>query len=441
MYLTGSIGRTMLKTAVAMLPATLAISGYNLADTWFVGHLGVLPLAAMSYTFPVVFLIGCIFRGVAVGTMTPAAHALGAGRQPKAARTATSGLALNVLISMGIAVLGIALMQEIFSAVGARGAVLPLISQYMTIWYAGCVTGVMTMVCNDLIIAAGSPRIASSVMLGGLGLNIILDPIMIFGWGGFPALGLKGAALATVLSQFAGLCVLLVILHRKFHLLTREIRKLRILLPAWKTILHIAVPSALGMILIPIGNGVVTRAVASFGEAAVAGAGAAGRLESIAFLVPMSLGIALMPMVAQNYGAKNYLRIDKCRKFSLNFAGWYLLGMAVICVAFARPFAGLFTDDPEVIGIMTRYLRIIAWGFGMNEIHRYCTFFLTGCNHPRFSACLNALRVAVFLIPFTLLAAWAGSLNGIFAARLAADVTSGIIGILWVRAITKKLRK
>jgi putative MATE family efflux protein len=438
-YTHGSIGGTMLKTAAAMIPATVAISGYNIADTYFVARLGTLPLAAMGFTFPLIMLIGCLYRGLAVGAMTPLAHSLGGRKTTKGAKVASSGLLLIVLCGIVIGVFGLLTMKWIFRQLGANEEVMPMVTSYMSIWYYGNLTVALGMTCNNLLIASGSTKSASAMMMGGMLLNVALDPLFIFGLGPFPAMGISGAALATVIAQALSGGAQLVILHFRFHLLTASVFHFRLLKSAWKIIIRVAVPSIIGTLMMPIGNGIITRIAAGFGDDVVAACAAGGRLELAAFIVPMSLGIALMPMIAQNYGGKHYDRIDQCRIFAMRFAVIFELFMAV-AFFFAAPYlARLFSDDPNVLGPLVLYLRIIPFGFGMMEVHRYCGFIYTGCNRPAAAAWLNALRLLGLLVPLSLLALYLRSLSGLFVARLAADVLSGLIGLWLVRRLTMKL--
>ena len=438
-YVDGPIGRTMLRTAFSMLAGTLAISGYNIADTWFVSRLGTVQLAAMGFTFPVIMLIGCIYRGLCIGVMTPVAHALGGKKRNKAARLVTSGLMLMMLASLVIGVSGASSIVPLFRLCGAGKTVMPYILQYMLIWYVGSFTGTLGMASNDLLITAGDSFAASMLMLAGLGLNVLLDPLFIFGGLGVPAMGIAGAALATVISQASCAGVALWLLHARHRLVASPRIPRRTLFLAWRVVVRFAIPATLGMVLMPIGSAVVTRVVASFGDAAVAAVAAASRLEVVAFVFPMALGIALMPMVAQNYGAKRFDRINQCRRFAMRFAGGFLFLAALICFVAAPHIVGWFSEDAEVKRIMVLYLRIIPFGFAAVEIHRFSGFFFTGCGRPAAAALLNALRVAVFLVPFTLLALWAGQLVWVFWARLAADLLAGAIACYAATRMTRHL--
>ena len=436
-YLTGTIGSTMLKTALAMLPGTIAVSGYNLADTYFVAKLGTLPLAAMGYTFPVIMLINCLFHGIGVGIMATVAHAVGGSRHAKAAKLVSSGMILIVAVSLLIGVAGYFSIDWTFRNFGAKGDVCIPIDQYMSIWYIGCVTAAVSMVCNSLLVALGDSRLAGFFMMFGLVLNVLLDPLFIFKWGF--GMGIAGAAIATVISQFISSCLLVTVLGKRHHMWKFRALEKRVVRSAWKQIVRFALPAMLGMILMPAGNGVVTRIVATFGDKAVAAAAAAGRLEVLAFMLPMSLGIGLMPMIAQNYGAKKYSRIIGCRHFAMHFAFFYEIFMAAVYFVAAPYIVKYFTDDPQVGAIMVVYLRIIPWGFGMMEVHRYSGFFFTGCNYPHGSAWLSALRIIGLLIPFSLLAMWLGNLQCMFWARLAADLLAGLIGWILVLRMTRHL--
>jgi len=439
-YTTGPIGSVMLKSALSMLPGTLAISGYNIVDTYFVSMLGKIPLAAMGYTFPIVMLIGCLYRGIDNGILTPVAQNLGGNRDFRASRLISSGIIFMILLALTVGTIGSGTIEPLFrNLLCANDEVMPDIRSYMTLWYLGSVTSALGMAGNSLLVASGESRIAGLVMLGGLFLNALIDPLFIFGFAFFPAMGVAGAAVATVIAQAICMGVTLTILHKKLHLIGSFRLPRNILLQHWRTIIRYGVPSACAMLLIPVGSTVVTRAVGEVGgNTAVAAAAAAGRIEILAFVFPMSLGITLLPMIGQNYGAGAWERINSCRRFAMRFAGGMLLFMSLLYTVFAEKMAGFFSRDPEIIAIMVDYLRIISWGFAGIEIHRFGGFFLTGCARPTAGAMLNGGRVVVLLIPLTLLAVHFQSLNGIFYARLATDLLSGVAGLIAARIVTRR---
>ncbi|MBQ7206367.1 MAG: MATE family efflux transporter [Lentisphaeria bacterium] len=427
-YTKGSIGKTLIKTAFAMVPGTLAMSGYNLADAFFVGRLGREPLAAMGFTFPVIMLAWCIFHGVGVGVVATVSQSLGGGRRNKAAGLVECGILLSVLISVVIAVLGMAGCGWIFRQFGARGNTLVLVTAYMNIWFFGCVTGTLSGLGNSLLIAAGDARTAAVMMMSGMVLNALLDPLMIFGLGPFPAWGIRGAALATVLSQMLAAGTVLAIVKFRHGLIRFEKIPLKRLVTAWKMIIRFAVPATIGMLMMPAGMAVVTRVTATFGDAVVAATAAAGRVEAVAFILPMAMGISLVPMIGQNYGARLYGRIRGIQRFSIRFAGLYLLVMAVLFFFLAPVVANWFAPgDAEVRRVMILGMRIVPWGFSFIEIHRYGGFFFTGSGRPSVAAWLNGIRMLGLLVPLSLLALPFDSVTILFCARLLADTLSGLL--------------
>ena len=444
-YTQGPIAKSMIKTALAMIPATLALSGYNLVDAYFVGRLVGktavdAPMAAMGFTLPVVMLIGCFFHGLGIGVSAPTAQALGGNKLERAAKGSTSGVLLILMFSILTAIIGMSCVKNVFSAFGARGEVLDLVIEYMDIWYFGCATASIAMAGHGLLISVGDNRIASTLMMSGMIINAILDPLFIFGWGFFPALGIKGAALATIFAQATGGSISMYVLWKKHHLIRFRKIPLVELRNYWIVTLRYAIPASLGMLMMPIGMTVITRLTATFGTAAMAGCTAAGRLETIAFVIPMSLGMTLTPFIAQNYGARRFDRIKEGVIFAFRFAFIFLFGSAVLFASLANFIAPFFCNSAEAQGVMARCIMISVWGLAGVEIHRFSGFSYTGCGRPTAAAMLNGMRFLLFLIPFSLIAWALNSLNGLFVARLAADVLSGVIGAyLALRTINAKL--
>ena len=441
-YLTGPIRRTMIRTAFAMLAGTVAMSGYNIADTYFVGKLpGQTPLAAIGFTFPIIILLGCVFRGLATGLMTTSAQAMGAGRNVRAATIVNSGLTLMLLFSITLSLVGVATGRTVLHSLGASGETLEAAKEYMDIWFYGYLTASIGATAGDMIVAIGESKLAALGMFGALFLNIILDPMWIFGFGPIPALGIRGAAIATVISQIGGMIYSLEILRRRGLVQFRHI-PWKVMGRAWVLIVRFGIPAILGMLMIPIGSYVLTRITAEFGDAAVGGCQAAMKLESIAFMFPMSFGISLTPMISQNFGARQYLRIKQCMRFAMTFAFCFLLFMAVLFYLFAEPLVSLFTTEPEIKANMILYMHIIPWSFWAIEVHRFSGFTFMGCGHPKFSAFLNIYRVLLLLIPFSLLALYyfrSYGISSVLYARTFADCIAAISAAIMANMMVRKL--
>lgn len=440
-YTHGPIGRTMIKNGIAMLGGTIAICGYNIVDTYFVGQLGKIPLAAMGFTFPIIMLIGCLFHGLANGVMAPTAQLLGNNKHSNAAKIVTSGLLIIMIFSILLAGIGIICNEYIFIKLGAAGETLEQVKGYMNIWYIGCFTASIGALANSLLVGAGSPKISGVMMMSGMLLNAVLDPIFIFGWAGIPAMGIKGAALATVIAQFISGSVNIYFVRHKHHLIIFKKIPWRIMRKAASQIIRYAVPNSISMMMMPIGSAFVVKMTSFFGDAAVAASAAASRLEVVAFIFPMALGITLMPTIGQNYGAKLYSRIRECHRFSMHFAFVFLLLMSIIFFFIAPWAATKFSPDAEVQKIMVMAIRIISWGLWGVEIHRYSGFFYTGCNRPIVTAYLNIYRIFILMVPLSYLGYKTGHVEGIFAARLISDIIAGATGYYISKIMVRHLPK
>jgi len=444
----GSVTRTLFFMALPMLGGTFAMNAFNLTDTWFVAQLGnqtgsVLPLAAMGFSFPVVMFLICIVHGVSMGATVVIAKALGQSDHEQAKRLTTHALILAVLVVVVFSAIGLLTINPLFRALGADGEVLPLIRKYMTVWYLGVVFMVMPMVAEGIIRATGDTARPSLIMFGGSVLNMILDPIMIFGLIGFPRMGIVGAALATVICRaIACVAVIWVLVHYHDLLHFRMPGWARVR-QSWRAILHIGLPASLSNLLMPIAGGVITRLVAHYGDKpAVAACAAGSRLEMLAFMVPMCLGMSLLPFVGQNFGAGRLDRVREGAKISMIFAFSFGLVTFVLFFTFAPQMARLFVKDPEAQRYLTLYLRIISIGYGMMEMHRYSGFLLNGIHKPLHATGVNVVRVVVLLVPLSLVGgAFLGGIVGVFWGRVAADVVSAIVGVLWYRRVVRHMER
>lgn len=431
-----SVKRTLFAMAFPMLAGTFAMNAYNLTDAWFVAQLGTFPLAAIGFTFPVIMLLSCVSIGLGSGITTLTSHALGRKDHEAAAHFATYGMAFACAVSAVIAVAGSLSIEPIFTRLGADAHTLPLVDAYMRIWYIGAPTMCLPMIGNGILISLGDSKNASRLMMLGTLLNLVLNPILIFGWLGVPALGIRGSALATVLAQAVSMIWLFRLLL-KYRLLKMGGWHFRDALKAVQGILRFGIPGVLSMVLMPISATVITRIMSGFGNEAVAACGVAGRIEMFAFIIPMALGMSMTPFISQNYGAGRLDRIREAVGVSYRFALLYGGGVAVLFFLCAHPLGALFSSDPRVVAILVAYIRIIAFGYGLMEAHRYSGMILTGMHRPLSATALNAIRVIVLLIPLSCLGAYLGGVRGVFWGRLATDLLVGGLGMVWVHRMLK----
>lgn len=428
----GNIKKTLLNMSLPLLAGTFAMNAYNLTDTWFVSQLGKDSLAAMSFTFPVVMLVSSLAMGLGSGITALVSHAIGESKHEKASRIATHGLMMMTALTVIMSILGFLCVDKIFTLLGADATSMPLIRQYMNIWFMGSITITLPLIGNGLLISCGDSKGASRIMMIGTIINTILDPILIFGWLGLPALGIRGAAIATVIGQATSTIWMLMKLNNPHRLLERAGNILRGALDSCKHILQFGVPSILSAIMMPLSSAVLTRIISSYGNEAVAATGAASRIEMFAFMITMTVGISLSPFVSQNYGAKEFKRILDAIKYTAIFALSFGFLVAAAFFVSAPLLASLFTKDPKVSEVLILYIRTISFGYGLMEVHRFSTMIMTGMHKPTFSLLLNAMRVLVLLIPLSYFGGQLWEIKGVFIGRLITDVSAGLIGFICI---------
>ena len=428
----GPVGRRLLLLTIPMVMGIFAISAFNLADTYFVAQLGTNELAAMSFTFPVVMFVQSIALGLGIGTASVLSRAIGEGDHRKVRRFTTDSLMLALLLVVLFVAAGLLTINPLFTLLGATPDILPLIREYMTIWYIGMVFVTVPMVGNNAIRASGDTKYPSLIMMIAAGINVILDPLLIFGLAGFPRLELAGAALATVIARTTTLVLSLAILHFREKMLDFSLPRIRSAWESWKRILYVGIPSAATNILTPLSMGVVIRLVAQFGPKAVAAVGAGTRVQLFALMVVAALGTSLIPFIGQNWGARKFQRVHLARKYSNRFSFWWGLLCVGVFLLTAAPIARLFSRDPEVIDNIISYLWIVPLGYGLLGISLLTSALFNAINKPLIAAALSLIRMFVLYIPLAYTGAQLFGLRGLFAGMCLANIIGGIISLFWI---------
>ena len=412
----GPIQKTLIRLTIPMILGTLGLVIFNLADTYFVGQLGTNQLAALSFTFPVVMVINSIAMGLGIGASAVISHAIGEGNYKKVKRLTTDSLTLSLIFVGFFALFGLFTVHPLFRLLGASGEVLSYISQYMTIWYFGVVFVVIPMVGNNAIRATGDTKTPGLIMVFAAFVNIVLDPILIFGIGPFPRLEIAGAAIATVLARASTLVLSLLVLSFKDKMITIKMPEFRAVVESWKQILYIGLPTATTRIVIPLGAGVILSIVATYGYDAVAGFGVATRIEFFALTVVMSLASVLGPFVGQNWGSGKFDRIKSGMKFSYKFSLIWGLFIFLILAIFGSRIGSFFSDNPNVISVTSLYLLVIPIGYGLYGILVMTTSAMSVLKKPLHAAILTLTQTFLLYIPMAYIGSYFFGLWGVFAA-------------------------
>ena len=433
----GAIGKTLLRLSVPMMMGFIAMVIFNTADTIYVGRLGGSELAALSFTFPVAMFFIAIAQGIGVGVASVVSRKIGAGDFQSSQRVTTHTLILALLTSITISAVGLLTIDPLFRALGAGDDLLPLIRDYMEIWYIGIIFVMVPMTGNNVIRATGDAKTPMFIMLTAAILNIVLDPFFIFGIGPFPEMKLAGAALTTVFSRGTTMVVTLYILTKREGLIELKKPVVRELKKSWSEVLHIGAPASLTNLLMPFSMGFLTYLCSLYGKEAVAAFGVGTRIDFIALLPVMGLSASLIPFVGQNTGAGERQRIKEAVGISLRFSLLWGLGIAVFLAALSNYIGLAFTTNEGILEHFQLYLLIIPWGYAFVGVITLVSGYYNASGRPLPAALLLSMRYLILLVPLALSLSSLFGYSGVLLGIALSGFFTGITGVFIVRRSMK----
>lgn len=411
---------------------------FGLVDTFFVSLLGTEPLAAISFTFPVTFTLISLNIGLGIGTSAIIARYLGSGDETHAKEFATGALILSTLMVGALALVGLFTIEPVFALLGASPALMPYISDYMVVWYLAGVFLALPMVGNSVLRASGDTKTPSLIMAAGGGINALLDPLLIFGWGPIPAMGIQGAALATLIAWGIGVAWILYLLAVKRKLMLPRLLTLQELRFTSSGILRIGLPAAGANMLTPIAGGVLTKIISTYGAGAVAAWGVGNRLESIASIVVLALSMSLPPFISQNYGANKIDRVKEAYERAIKFVLVWQFGVFLVMWLLSPWIAAAFTTDPEVASLIQLFLMIVPVGYGFQGIVILSNSSFNAMHKPMSALLMSVVRLFVFLVPIAYVGSHLYRIEGMFWGSVVANTLMATVCFFWFRNVIQK---
>lgn len=356
----GPLWKGLLGLAGPMFVSMVLQNAQTLIDLFWVGRLGSEAVAALAVSGTLLMMLFPAVMGLSTGTVAIVSRAMGAGRHDEAGGVAGQSLGVAVVCGGVLGVAGWAWAGPLCRLLGASDAVARLGSEYLGISFLGSFTVFLLFTGNSILQAAGNTWIPMWAMLTANVINLVLDPVMIFGWFGMPAMGVRGAAVATVVSQaVAALWVLRVLMAGTAGPRVERRHWWPDMRLAWR-ILRIGIPSSGQMLSRSLMNLVLMRVVAQFGTVAVAAYGIGGRFHMMILLPAFVLGNAAAVMVGQNLGAGNVRRAAGVAWLAVVIDTIIMVLSALLLMAFAGPLTAAFDDNPEVVRVGREYLWIVS---------------------------------------------------------------------------------
>ena len=422
-----------------MMLGILAVLSVGIADAYFLGKLGAAPLAAVGFIYPVTAAVTSLSIGLSAGANALVSQAIGREESEAAAarmgfHAVGTGLVLSTLAALAFYFLNPAL----FRLLGASDEVLAEIALFMPWWCASFPFLVTMMLSNAIFRAHGDSKVSATLMVMSAVVNVGLNPILIFGWAFIPALETEGAALATFIAR-ASVAVLAVGYAIRVGILFLCSDPLKSLGNSLEKLGKVGGPAAFSNAINPAGMAAVTAAVATLGEAAVGGFGAATRVQSLALVPMLALSSGIGPVVGQNWGAEQKDRAAQALQAALAFCAIYGLTLGLVLLAFAEPIAALIASEGEAASYGATYLRIVGlslFGYGFVVVTNAA---MNARDKAVWSMGLSLARIFLVYLP----GAWLGvtllGFAGISWAAFIANVAAAAAA-LWVAWMTGLLR-
>lgn len=424
-------------------PMTLglfSVIAINVTDTFYIGRLGSEELSAIGFCFPVIFGMSAISIGMGNGGAAVVARAIGAGQEEQARALITSTLIFVVAFAVILALIMLQVSDTVFLALGAPPDLLPYVNQFMRIWYIGLPLLVLPIVLNGLIRAAGEAKVPSGLMVLAAIINAVISPFIIFGLLGFPALGMAGAATATIIARLV-ICILAVAWLIRAELITWSLTVLKGFVPCILQVLRYGAPAFMAQLVSPIGSAIVTRLLSSSGPDAVAGFAVGARIEALALIPFFALQTGITPFIGQNVGAGEDARLRLAERNVWGFALiWGCVGAGIL-YAFGGSLAGLFSDKPEIVAVSDAYLEAIALGLWAAGLLFVGIGIFNPLGYPNVAMGMNGLRyVAAYagLAALGVLVLGQSPVEAVFQAAWVSYVIAGLASAVLVHFLLQR---
>lgn len=423
----------LVSMAFPMVISMLVNSLYNIVDSYFVAKISEDAMTALSLVFPVQNFINAAGIGFGVGMNAVISFYLGAKDYEKADMATTQGLLLSAVHGVLLTIVSIGIMPFFLRLFTRSEAVAALGIQYSDIAFSFALVVSLSMAFEKIFQAVGRMKVTMISLLIGCCTNIALDPVLIFGLGFFPKMGIRGAALATGIGQVLTLCVYFVIC--KIRPLSVHVRRsyLRPDKHMVGKLYAIGIPATLNMALSSVLISALNAILAVYSEAYILVLGIYYKLQTFLYLPANGIIQGMRPLIGYNYGAGEHKRVKKIFELVLIMNGLIMLGGTVICLTIPATLMGLFTHTPETIRVGETALRLISAGFLTSAVSVTASGALEGLGKGMQSLVISLCRYIVIIIPAAMLLSYAIGATGVWHAFWIAEGLTAIISMLVFR--------
>ena len=431
--------KLIVSMALPMVISMMVSSLYNIVDSFFIARISEDAMTALSLVYPVQNLINAVMIGFGIGINAVISFYLGAQDKKMADRAATQGMLLGTIHGVGFMILGIAVMRPFLQMFTGNAQIVDYGVRYSRIAFLFATALSWQLVFEKTFQAVGRMVESMTCMMSGAIINIILDPVLIFGLGPFPKMGIEGAALATGIGQAAG-AVLYLIFYIVNPLPVKYRKKyLKADLKLWKKLYVIGIPASLNLALPSLLISVLNVILTGYGEVYVFVLGVYYKLQTFLYLPANGIVQGMRPLIGYNYGARQHARVKKLYELTLIMSAAIMAAGTLICLFASRPLMQLFTSNPETIAIGQTALRIICLGFVVAAVSTTSSGALEGLGKGTESLVISLCRYLLFIMPLAAVLCHFLGANGVWHAFWITEALSALVAYpVYRRAVGKR---
>jgi len=426
----GPVHKHLVRLAGFMFMGFSAMTMAQLIETVYLGRLGTLPLAAVSFTFPVIMVLQSVAMGLGIGASSIVSRTFGAGNKDQVRQLVTHCVVVAAGLLLVLTTLGYLFSSPIFALLGAHGEVHTLVIQYMDIWFFGLPMFALSMIGSSLIRSVGNAAAPGILMTIGAILQVVIEPFFIFGLGPFPHMGIEGAAVGFVVARAISFTLTYYVLVIRERLLTRNLSGI---IESLRSILHVGLPAMATNLIMPVSMGIITRLLAGHGPAVIAGFGVGSRIGSMMMMIVFALASSSGPFIGQNWGARKFERVNQALSLANSFVmAWGAVAFLFMLVL-GKWLVMLINDNPTVVEAATWYLVITPLSIGFMGMTAIASSCFNAMGKPIPPLIISILRMFVVYIPMAIWFDYLWGYVGIFIATSTSSILLGIVAWFWNR--------
>ena len=412
------IPKLLKKLSIPAITAMLVNAVYNVVDTFFVGLLGDTgAIGAVTIAFPLFFIIAAVGQTFGIGGGAYISRLLGGGREREAERVLAIAIVTSIIMGIVLSFIGVVFLEDMVRALGASPTIMAHGTSYIRYIVIGAPFAITGMALNNFIRAEGSTRYSMVAIILGVSINMILDPLFMFVF----KMGVAGAALATALSQVFSMAFLFNYYRGGKGKLSFSLGKFHFDAGVYSEILKIGFPSFIRQCLGGVALAFINGACIPYGDEAVAAFGIVCRVLSLGTFVIFGIAQAFQPIVAYNFGARNYHRVRETLFYTIKAATLFSLGLSVLFILFARPIVKIFSNDPKVISMGVKILTGVMIAFTANGFQIVITTLFQALGRAREAFILSVSRQGLFLAPCIIILPRILGFYGVIYSQVVAD--------------------